>query len=330
MIKIPFDEAVQKIASVANISPADVQQRISQKMGQFSGLISRDGAAYILANELGVKLFQRPEIIKVRDLNPVLRSVDITVKVISNYGVKEFSRSDGTAGQLCSVLVGDDTGTTRLVFWGGQTELARSLTPGVVVKVLNVLVRDNNGNVELHLNDKSSLQPSNDNIVTVHPPVNERKHVKDAKEGERAEFLGTIVQVFEPRYFETCPNCRKRVRDDNGQWTCQNHGSVQPLYSYVFNVYLDDGTDTIRCVLFKEHIERLLEKNYEQMLSYRSQPETFDSVKTDMLGKIIKIGGTIKKNEFFDRVELLTNFVDPNPNPEEELKKFEVKEQSVQ
>ena len=328
MIKIPFDEVVQKISETSGLSLADIQQKISQKTAQFSGLLSRDGAAYIVANELGVKLFQRPEILKVKDLHPGLRNADISVKVIRNYGVKEFSRNDGTTGQVCSILVGDETGTTRVVFWGSGTEQAKTFLPGAVIKVINAMARDNNGMVELHLNEKSTVNVSNENITTVMPASQERKQVKDLKEGDSAELLGTIVQVFEPRFFETCPTCRKRVREENGRWTCPSHGPVQPLYSYVFNVYLDDGTDTIRCVLFKEQIERLLQKNYEEMLSYHTQPESFETVKTDMLGKIVKLGGTVKRNEFFDRVELITNHVDPNPNPEEELKRMETHQEA--
>ena len=66
MMKIPFDEAVQKISQAAGLSPEDIQQKIIQKTSQFSGLLSRDGAAYIVANELGVKLFQRPDVLHIR------------------------------------------------------------------------------------------------------------------------------------------------------------------------------------------------------------------------------------------------------------------------
>ena len=49
--------------------------------------------------------------------------------------------------------------------------------------------------------------------------------------------------------------------------------------------------------------------------------EKFEEIKTELLGNIIKIGGRVKKNLFFDRLEFVANDVTLNPNPEEEIKK---------
>ena len=41
MIKIPYADALKRIASGANLSEGDVEVKIKEKMGQLSGLISR-------------------------------------------------------------------------------------------------------------------------------------------------------------------------------------------------------------------------------------------------------------------------------------------------
>ena len=58
MIKIPYNDIVQKISETANISSEEIETKVNAKLKQLSGLISKEGAAHIIANELGVKLFE--------------------------------------------------------------------------------------------------------------------------------------------------------------------------------------------------------------------------------------------------------------------------------
>ena len=330
MIKIPYADALKWIASGANLSEGDVEVKIKEKMGQLSGLISKDGAAYIVANELGVKLFDVAEKLKVRNLNPGLRNVGITLKLLALYDIREFSRGDGTPGTVASALAGDETGTLRIVAWGPATQLLHGLQVGMTVALTSGLIKENNtGHLEIHLNERSTITLSTETIDVQPLPREERKNIKDVQEGQKVELLGTIIQLFDPKFFETCPACRKRAKEENGQWMCPAHGVVQPVYSYVFNVYIDDGSDNIRCVLFKEQIEQLLGVTTAKMLEYKEHPELFESVKTDLLGKIVKLSGTVKRNEFFDRVELITSRVDANPNPEEEMKKLDASQEGT-
>ena len=56
MIKVPYDEVVEKIVSETELSKEDVDDKVKIKMDQLSGLISKEGAAHIIANELNVTL----------------------------------------------------------------------------------------------------------------------------------------------------------------------------------------------------------------------------------------------------------------------------------
>ena len=56
MIQLPYEKLVEKIVENGNISENEVAEKIRKKMDSLSGLISKEGAAHILANELGVKL----------------------------------------------------------------------------------------------------------------------------------------------------------------------------------------------------------------------------------------------------------------------------------
>ena len=85
---------------------------------------------------------------------------------------------------------------------------------------------------------------------------------------------------------------------------------------------MDDGTDNIRSVFFRENMEKLLNLKSEKILEYKDNIEKFEEIRTELLGNIIKINGRVKKNIFFDRLEVVANNVILNPNPEEEIKRL--------
>ena len=58
MIKLPYDEIVAKLNEKSNLTSEEIASKIKLKMEQLSGLISKEGAAHIIANELGINLFE--------------------------------------------------------------------------------------------------------------------------------------------------------------------------------------------------------------------------------------------------------------------------------
>jgi hypothetical protein len=91
----------------------------------------------------------------------------------------------------------------------------------------------------------------------------------------------------------------------------------------VLNLIVDDGTENIRTVFFRDSMEKLINANKEKILEYKDNPEKFEEIKTELLGNIIKINGRVKKNLFFDRIEIVANTVSVNPDPEEEIKRLD-------
>ena len=114
MIKIPYSDIVAKLTKQTGITEADIQQKIQAKLAQLSGLISKEGAAHIVANELGVKLIENTG--KIKDLYPEMRNIEFTAKIQTVYEVREFIRADQTTGKVGRIIVGDETGTIPLVF----------------------------------------------------------------------------------------------------------------------------------------------------------------------------------------------------------------------
>ena len=57
MIQMPYDEIIQMIKESSSLSQDEIEDKIKAKTEQLAGLISKEGAAHIVANELGLKLF---------------------------------------------------------------------------------------------------------------------------------------------------------------------------------------------------------------------------------------------------------------------------------
>jgi len=330
MLKIPLADIIAKIKDKTKISEEEINAKIEEKLKQLSGLISKEGAAHIVANEMGVKVFEQVSgRLQIKNILSGMRSVETVGKVIRKFEFREF-QTETRSGKVASMVIGDETGTIRAVMWGEQAENIKRLNEGDIVKLVGGYVRENQGRKEVHLNDRSRLiiNPKGEKIEHVADERTfekaTRKQIKALADGdENIEILGTIVQSFEPRFFEVCPECGKRAQQAGGKFVCPEHSFTNPDFSYVMNLVLDDGTETVRCVFFRNQAERLLGKTKDEMMKYKDKPEEFEAVKTELLGNQLKLIGRVNKNQMFDRLEFVSQLVFTNPDPEEEIKRLE-------
>jgi len=325
MIQIPFSDLIKKIKEKGNISEEEINGKIKEKMDKLSGLISKEGAAHIIANELGIKIFEEGRL-KIRDILIGMRDVEFVGKTKQIFGVNEFVRQDGSKGKVASFILGDETGEVRVAAWGEHADMVRKIQQDYIIKIKSGYVRDNNGRKEVHLGNRSEIiiNPEGEKIEAIkQEEEGERKNIKDLQENEQnISILGTIVQIFDPRFFEICPECGKRARMKDDKFICEEHDAVKPDFSYVFNVFLDDGTDNIRVTCFRNQMEMLTGKTRDEILKYRTSPDKFEKVKNDLLGNIVKFIGRVNKNEMFDRLEFIANRVYTDLDPEEEIKRL--------
>lgn len=295
MIYLAYDEIINKILQNSALSRQEIESKINSKLHELQDLVSREGAAHIIANELNIKLFDiTPQIIKVRDIKPAMTSVILLAKIISNYGIREY-QSNNRKGRLSSFLVGDETGTIRLVIWDENIiNTTQEIKEGTLIKIKNAYSRSNSGFMELHLGSRSQLiiAPPGEEILEVSRQQSFlRKKIKDLQENDFIEIAACIVQLFEPRFYTACPECFKKVSQENDSFICSEHQKIKPIQVPIVNIFLDDGTEVIRGVCFREQAEKILTK------------ENFEEVKNELLGKTFILKGRVNKNSMFDRLE---------------------------
>lgn len=308
MLQQNYETILDQISKEANLTKEQIEEKVQIKLNEFNGLVSKEGAAHMIANELKVKLFtsSTPKTLKLREIQPKMSSLNTSAKIINIYGVRSY-RTEKHEGRVASLFIGDETKTMRLTIWDETLiEQVQKLKEGDTIEIKNAYSRENNGYTELHLGSKAQLIANPEGITINLKQQREllSKKIKDIQPDEFVTLFGTIVQIFEPKYYFACPECNRKVMEQNGGYLCQQHNQVTPKETPIINLFIDDGTATLRTVCFREQAEKIIGPIRE-----------FEAIKKYALLKQLKITGKIVKNEMFNRLEMLTSTIE-EPLPE--------------
>ena len=82
MIRATYEQLIDRIAKLAGLTTEEIQRRVEAKKAKLSGLISNEGAAQVVAAELGIS-FEKQKF-KINDLLNGMRRVIIVGKIINN------------------------------------------------------------------------------------------------------------------------------------------------------------------------------------------------------------------------------------------------------
>lgn len=312
MLRLSYEDIKRKIKEEVKVSDAEIEERVKQKLDKLSGLISREGAAHIVANELGVKLFPDPQKkrYKIREVMAGLRGVELVGRIIRKYETRIFNK-DGREGKVASLLLGDETGVLRVVLWDdNHIKLVEQMQENDIIKIVNAYAKENQGFRELHLGNRSEiiLNPEGEEVEAVKQVRDfSQKKVDELQVGDLVKVLGTIVQVFEPRFYEACPECNRKVNTEGDKKICPEHGLVISRYIPILNFIFDDGTGNIRVVCFRDAVAKALNQTEEQVQVYKENPAEFENIKNELAGKHFMVTGRVTKNEMFDRLEFVAH-----------------------
>lgn len=310
MYKLSYDEILKKLTEKEGISREEIEKKVEQKMSELNGLISKEGAAHIICNELGIKLFDfDKKDFNIKDLVAGLRNVNVNCKVIQKYEIREFSK-ENRKGRVATLLVGDETGTIRTVIWD-ETLMKdfEKIKEKDTLSLENCYVRQNNSYKELHMGSEGAININPEGVEIKQIGINisfDRKKIKEVNPGEFASVFATIVQVYEPRSYDACPECNTKAILEGDKHKCERHGFVIAKQVPILDMYLDDGTENIRAVAFGNVAYSILGIDEN---TFNNQ-DNFETYKNNLLGKQMIFNGRVNKNAMFDRNEIILNSVD--------------------
>ncbi len=300
MIHGNYEKILNVIAKSSGLSVGEIEKRVEIKRSKLAGLISKEGAAQVVAAELGISFDE--EKLKIEELESGMKRVNIIGKVIGLSPVRTFTRN-GKEAKVTNLLVADETSNIKVVLWDmNHINLIEKgeISDGKVVDILNASMRDN----ELHLGSFSELKLSSEVLEDVKTErVIKEKKIVDFRIADDIRTRAFIVQAFEPKFFNVCLECKKKVDTEGENFICGEHGKVAPERRALINFVLDDGTESIRSVLFHEQLSEL-------GITELDDAEKLMNQKQDLLGKEMVFHGNVRNNRFFNTPEFIVNKVE--------------------
>ena len=286
-----YEKLLERISRSSSLPKEEVERKIEAKKAKLSGLISREGAAQIVAAELGVNLDQ--ERLKLSELIEGMKRANVLGKIIQLNPIREFNKN-GRSGKVASFVLADESSNVRVVLWDvNHISLIESgkINENSIIEISNGSMR----NGELHLSSFSDIKQSKEQIENIITKKSyQEKKLLNTKPGETIKTRSVIVNAFEPRYFEVCPECGKKAVESE----CKVHGKISPTKKALLNIILDDGTETIRAVIFGSEINKLGLTN-EHIFSL----EEYAKVKDSVLGEEKIFFGQLRTNALYNTPE---------------------------
>lgn len=127
--------------------------------------------------------------VKVENLDPESRQVNLTVKVVSKGQPRETtSRRDGTTHRVVDALVGDETGSVYLTLWDDNID---KVNEGDTINIKNGYVSLFRGSMRLNIGRYGSMETGDKPVEN----VNAENNLSNKEFPERRRYPS-----FRPRY----------------------------------------------------------------------------------------------------------------------------------
>ena len=295
MIQGNYEKILKVISTSSGLSVSEIEQKIEEKRSKLAGLISKEGASQVLAAELGISFDD--EKFKIEELEPGMKRVNLLGKIIELSPVRTFMRND-KEGKVANLVLADETSNVKVVLWDmHHIDLIEKgeVSKESVVEISNANMRDN----EVHLGSFSEFKISKEVLENVKTEkIVREKNIVDFRLADNVSARAFIVQAFEPRFFEVCPECKRKVMPEADGLACGEHGKVIPEQRALINLVLDDGTETIRSVLFHEQLPKI-------GITELENPDNLISQRQALVGREMIFSGNVRNNKMFHTPEFI-------------------------
>ncbi|MFW9886543.1 MAG: OB-fold nucleic acid binding domain-containing protein [Candidatus Thorarchaeota archaeon] len=269
-----------------------------------------------------------------------MRDVDVEGKVVRVFPVNTFDNRDGGKGRVQNVIIADETAQIRLTFWNDDVDKIKSLDEGDVVSVTHAYAKEGfRGGVEVHVGRLAEIEinPKGSRLeqmeltdlssrLAAHPAGRVLiGDIDESTEGKSVEVYGIVVAIAQSSpIYPACPNCRKKVDEEGGRFTCAVCGDVKkPEYRMRYRITVDDGSGTIRTTLFGEAGEALLQMTtaeaQELIKSTGNRLEPLEQNSDRALGRYVVVQGSVSR--FKDSLDITARSI-TFPNPVEESRRM--------
>ncbi|MFB6300842.1 MAG: single-stranded DNA binding protein [Halobacteriales archaeon] len=157
-------------------------------------------------------------------------NVNLRGKVLATESVRTFDRDDGSEGRVSNLVLGDETGRIRVTLWDEMADRVETITDGQSIEVVDGYVRERDGDLELHVGDRGTIEELEEDVAYVPDSTS----IEAVEMDETVDLVGVVRSVDPKRTFD---------RDDGSE------GQVR-------NIRLQDDTGDIRVALWGEKADQ--------------------------------------------------------------------------
>ena len=185
------DELYQQLLDLG-MSEQELEKKVKNKVEEYGGFMSKQGVLFIIARENGLEL-RSPEIedylydeleeevdyneftIDITEIKESMTNIVLLGKILKAQKIREFERKDQSIGKVCSFLLGDLTGTMKIVLWDDRANIVDQeyFRPNELVRIIGGYAKlGQNEAIEVHVGKKGML------VLSPEVTVNKRKRLK--------------------------------------------------------------------------------------------------------------------------------------------------------
>jgi ssDNA-binding replication factor A large subunit len=178
---------------------------------------------------------------KIDGLEANLNDIDIIGVVERVYPISTFQRKDGSEGKRASLILRDDTGSTRIVLWDKSAEIADRIDVGTILRLDGAYTKEGLKNqIEVHGGGRTGvlINPKTSVEFSIGPP--EIVNIVDLQPNMRSvDIFVRIMHIGEIREFTTKDGRSGRL----------------------ITLYVKDTTGDVRTVLWDESVDLVQNAN---------------------------------------------------------------------
>ena len=149
MNEMKAEAYINKIIESTGLTRKEIQNMVEDKKKELKGLISEEGALFVIARELGVDVKEEnKDLMKdidifISDITYNMKNINITGRIKEIYNANKFNKADGGIGYVGSFLLHDKTGDIRIVLWDDHVNVFNedNFQQNEMVKIVNGIAR---------------------------------------------------------------------------------------------------------------------------------------------------------------------------------------------
>jgi replication factor A1 len=241
------EEYINKIIEETGLSKKDIEVLVNEKKEELKGLISEEGALFVIAKELGVDVSSENKNLlsdielNISDLTMNMKNIMLIGRIKDIYRVVKFEKNGGEDGFVGSFLLHDETGDVRIVLWDENVNLFKDerFKINEIVKILNGYAKEGRyGGLEVHIGKYSKILINPEDVDYKKFPKIEDKIITigDIKEDlYTVSIEGKVANMFPPKEFT------------------KKDGQIGKLEALI----LRDTTGTVRITFWNNDIDKL-------------------------------------------------------------------------